>query len=438
MLAMKFGGTSMGSVESLQKVAAIIKSHLHENPVVIVSAISGTTDMLINIGNLAYKSNKKAFQTKLKQLHQNHLSIINQLFSQNQELQLKCIEELDQKINVLNDYLTGINLIKELSPHSYDFISSYGERLSACILSNYLNSINIKSSSIMADEFLVTTDTPGNADPLMPESRKKGKPLIQKIVQSKKVPVITGFFGKSNKGHITTLGRGGSDYSASIIGTIINAKEIQIWTDVSGIYTADPRICSSAHPHKIISFKEASELARFGAKVIHPRTILPAIENKIPIFIKNTFNPKDLGTEITFNENAVKHTIKSIATKKGVTLITIETTKMLMTYGFLAKVFNLFNDFNIPVDIVATSEISVSCSVETNSLDKLIRELKKLGTVTVEANLAILAIVGIGFKGNLKLNAKILETLAKNKIEAKINKKPQKLTRSCPLKYGSA
>jgi aspartate kinase len=420
MLAMKFGGTSMGSPESLQKVAEIIKSYLHDNPVVIVSAVSGTTDQLINIANLCLKTSQKSFLIKLEELEQNHLSIIQHLFKVESENKELCIEEIKEKIKFLRTYLIGVNLIKELSPHSFDYISSYGERLSSVILSHYLNSIEIKSCSLMADEFLITTDVAGNGDPLIAETKKKGKPMIQKLVKSNKVPVITGFFGKSLKGHITTLGRGGSDYSASIVGTIINATEIQIWTDVSGIYTADPRICKLAVPHKIVSFKEASELARFGAKVIHPRTILPAIESKIPIVIKNTFQPEAEGTTITFDEHAVKHTVKSIATKKGVTLITIETPEMLMTYGFLSKVFNLFNEFNVPVDIVATSEISVSCSVESTDTSKLVKELQKLGTVTIQNQLCILAIVGIGLKGNLKLNAKILDVLAKSKVEAQV------------------
>ena len=419
MITMKFGGTSMGSPDSLKNVTDIIRLNLNEKPIVVVSAVSGTTDILIEIANLALKSTK-GYQQKLSDLKTKHFQIVEKLFPADSNYKLDCIEILNEKFEVLTSYLTGINLIKELSPHSFDFISSYGERLSTVILSAYLNEVEIKSTFLMADQFLVTTDQASNADPILAETKKKGKPMIEKIIKAGKVPVITGFFGKSKKGHITTLGRGGSDYSASIIGTITNSSEIQIWTDVSGIYTTDPRICNDAKPHSLVSFREASELARFGAKVIHPRTILPAIESRIPIYIKNTFEPTNKGTEITFDERKVPHTIKSIALKKDVTLITIETPEMLMTYGFLAKVFNLFNEYNIPVDIVATSEISVSVSIESKDYDKLVRELQKLGAVSIEKNLCIVAIVGLGLRGNLKLNAKILDGLAKLKIEAKV------------------
>ncbi len=198
------------------------------------------------------------------------------------------------------------------------------------------------------------------------------------------------------------------------------ARDVQIWTDVSGIYTTDPRVCSDAKPHKLISFREASELAHFGAKVIHPRTILPAVENKIPIFIKNTFKPDEKGTEITFNEKRVPDSIKAIAFKKGVTLITVETPEMLMTYGFLAKIFDIFETHNISVDIIATSEISVSVSVENKEITKLVKDLNSLGQVQIHKDQCIISVVGKGLYGNLKYNTKIIESLAKLKIEAKV------------------
>lgn len=416
---MKFGGTSMGSPQSLENVAKIIKKNLKHKPAIVVSAVSGVTDMLIDISTTALKSDK-LLQSKFKKLEQKHYQIIDELFDKKSAEKTQLVKNLETKFTILKNYLTGINLIKELSPHSEDFISSYGERLSTLILSHYLRSIGIKSDFVMGDEYLVTTCCPGGGDPLISASRKKGRAKIEGMIKKGFVPVITGFFGRSTDGHITTLGRGGSDYSASIVGAIINAKEVQIWTDVSGIYTTDPRICSHAKPHKIISFREASEMARFGAKVIHPRTMLPAIENQIPVFIKNTFHPENQGTEISFDEKRVPNDIKAITIKKGVTLITVETAEMLMTYGFMAKVTAIFDKHNVPMDVIATSEISISTSIETSNVKPIVKDLQKLGDVTVDENLCIICVVGQGLKSNLKTNAKILDALSTLNLEAKV------------------
>jgi aspartate kinase len=400
---MKFGGTSMGSADSIKNVANIIKVQLAKEPVaVVVSAVSGTTDKLIALANTAV-SKEDNLQEKLEDIKQTHFQIIAKLG----------IENNTQKLfETLEDFIMGIKLIKELSPHSYDFISSYGERISATILAQYLNKIGIRSDAIMADSFLVTTEVPGSADPIIEQSKLN--------IPNGVTPIITGFLGRSTDNKITTLGRGGSDYSAAAVGAILNANEIQIWTDVSGLYTTDPRICQLATPHTLVSFREASELAKFGAKVLHPRTMLPAKEEGIPIIIKNTFHPEKGGTKITFNEEEVPKTVKAVAIKKDIQLITICSTEMLMTCGFMAKIFNTFAKHNISVDIVATSEITVSISVEDKATPELIQDLKTLGTVTVEDTLNIIAVVGSGLENDLMPNAQILKALAENNIDAKV------------------
>lgn len=403
MIVMKFGGTSMGSADSIKNVAHIIQLQLKKGPAaIVVSAVSGTTDQLIDLANTAL-SNQGDINQQLEEIKQKHFQIITQLGIEN------TTQELFQ---VLEEFITGINLIKELSPHSYDFISSYGERISATILAAYLNKISIQSQAIMADTFLVTTEVAGNADPIIEQSQLN---IPQNIT-----PVITGFLGRSTEKKITTLGRGGSDYSAAAVGAILKADEIQIWTDVSGFFTTDPRICQNARAHEIISFREASELARFGAKVLHPRTMLPAKNDNIPIVIKNTFHPEHFGTKVTFDESEVPNTVKAVAIKKNIEVITICATEMLMTYGFMAKIFSIFANHNTGVDIVATSEVTVTISVEGTASSELITALQTLGNVTIEKNLNVIAIVGSGLTNNLKPNAQILNTLAENNIDAKV------------------
>jgi aspartate kinase len=416
MISMKFGGTSMGSAKSIQNAAKIIKTQLEKAKVtVVVSAVSGMTDRLINLANSAISERNDTAEQFLE-IRSIHQEIIDGLFEEKTSIE----SEIKALIDALEDFINGIKVIKELSPHSYDYITSYGERLSATILAHYLSSINISSKAIMADTFLVTNKLAGNADPLIAETKRNGYPLLTDLMKSGITPIVTGFMGRSTEGKITTLGRGGSDYSAAIVGAVIGASEIQIWTDVSGFYTTDPRICPTATPHAIVSFREASELARFGAKVLHPRTMLPAMEDNIQIKIKNTFYPEDPGTTVTFDENAVPKTVKAIALKKDVQLITICSTEMLMTYGFMAKIFNIFEEHNLGVDIVATSEVTVSISIEDKAKPELIHDLKKLGEVTVEDNLHIVSIVGTGLEGDLTPNAKILTVLSENNIDAKV------------------
>ena len=416
MKVMKFGGTSMASADTLKQVAQIIIKEKEQNPVlIVVSACSGVTNMLIDVANAAI-SKRDSIAEKLDVIRMKHMEIIEGLFKHPDELKT----EISALLHTLEEFIIGVKLIKELSPHSYDFISSYGERLSSTIIAAYLNDLKTPAEAVMADTFLITNKEANNADPLLSETKREGKPLISGLLREGKTPVITGFLGRSTEGKITTLGRGGSDYSASIVGSIMDASEIQIWTDVSGFYTTDPRICKSAIPHEIISFKEASELARFGARVLHPRTMLPALEKKIPVRIKNTFAPDEPGTMVTFNEEEVPKTIKAITIKKNVDLITIESAEMLMQHGFLAKIFKVFEEHEMSVDIVATSEITVSISVEGQDLTQVHKDLSKIGHVYIEKDLSILCIVGTGLEDSLADNAKILQAVAECGISARV------------------
>lgn len=413
---MKFGGTSMGSPDSIRNVTSIIQKYLEKDQViVVVSAASGITDQLIEIANTAL-TQENGIEEKFEAVRKRHEELISGLFNNTE----KITEEINNLLDQIEEFIQGIKLIKELSPHSFDFISSYGERLSATILAHYLDEQAIKSEAVMADTFLTTDTVASNAKPDMQLTREKGQPILRKLTDQKITPVVTGFMGRSIEGKITTLGRGGSDYTSSIVGAIIEANEIQIWTDVTGIYTTDPRICPDAKPHPIVSFREASELARFGAKVLHPRTIIPARAKQIPVVIKSTFEPDHEGTTVTFDESKVPESIKGVSIKKDVKLVTICSSEMLMTHGFLAKLFTIFDRHNISVDIVATSEVTVSVSIEQTPPAGLITELEQLGEITVHDNLQILSIIGSGLKNNIKTNAEILNALAKENVDVKV------------------
>ncbi|MBI2974282.1 MAG: aspartate kinase, partial [Deltaproteobacteria bacterium] len=247
------------------------------------------------------------------------------------------------------------------------------------------------------------------------------KANAKKELHSAHVPVITGFIGKDKNGKITTLGRGGSDYSAAIIGAAINADEIQIWTDVSGVYSADPRIVKNARKIEKISFAECSELAYFGAKVLHPKTILPAMNKNIPVKVLNTFEPENSGTIILSEMKKSDEIVKALTCKKNITLININSTRMLFAYGFLARVFYVFDKYNISVDMISTSEVSMSLTIDKDmNLDKAVEELNQIATTNIVRNKAIVCVVGVGLKNETGIAGKIFSLMGQHKINVEM------------------
>ena len=402
MIVMKFGGTSLGNAERIRKTADIVKFQIDRHPVVVVSAVAKTTDALIKLANEASNGRGNDILENIRNIHHKILSELN---IDNSLLE----EDLTELSHLVNETRSA----GKLDARILDCLQSFGERMSSKIVAAHLNKqINSKAFNSWELGFL-TTNNFGNAEPL----EASYSSLKSNIAKLDAVAVVTGFIGKAENGEITTLGRGGSDYSAAVIGAAIDAEEIQIWTDVNGIMSTDPKIVPNAKPIRQVSFAEAAELAYFGAKVLHPKTILPAMRRNIPVRVLNSFNPEDRGTTIVSKPVIREKTVKAIACKNNSTLIHIDSTRMLGAYGFLAKIFEIFSKYRKSVDVISTSEVSVSLTVDNGeNVDSIIRDLKEIGEVEVAKNKSVICVVGEGMKDTLGIPAKIFSTLAENEI----------------------
>ncbi|MBW2976326.1 lysine-sensitive aspartokinase 3 [Candidatus Woesearchaeota archaeon] len=400
---MKFGGTSLGGAGRIKNAANIVKHYAKKNPVVVVSAVSGITDKLIELANAAAKGKGNEILEGIKKIHYEILENLGI----NKSLIEKDIAELSQILDEIKNN-------KFVDAKALDNVQSFGERMSSKIVAAQLNNIGVKAQAFNSWELGFFTDSEfGKAEPLETAYKNLGKG-IKKLGA---VPVVTGFIGRTEKGDVTTLGRGGSDYTAAIIGSAINADEIQIWTDVDGIMTADPRIVANAKTIEEISFAEASELAYFGAKALHPKTILPAMREGIPVKVLNSFNPENKGTVILNKANKSEQIVKAIACKKGITLVNIDSTRMLGAYGFLARIFNIFDKYKKSVDVVATSEVSVSLTVEDEyKMDHIIEELSGIAQVNVLKNKSIVCVVGEGMKSTPGVAGRTFTALGRNNV----------------------
>jgi len=402
-IVMKFGGTSVGSAERIKNVANIIKSHIKKNPVVVVSAVTKVTDMLIKLANECAQGKGDNILLNIKKIH---YEILEKL-KIDKKLLKEDIEELSNLV-----YKTKSD--KYIDAKRLDETQSFGEQLSSKIVASQLNRVGVKAQAFNSWDLGFLTDSEfGNAEPLEITYIN----LKKNMKKLNLVPVITGFIGKTESGEITTLGRGGSDYSAAIIGAAINAKEIQIWSDVNGVMSAEPEIVKDVKTIEDISFAEASELAYFGAKVLHPKTLLPAINKNILVKVLNSFNPKNKGTAILNKTTKNKKVVKAIAYKKDITLINIESTRMLGAYGFLARIFDIFDDYRKSVDVVSTSEVSVSLTIDNEkNINNIVDELKDVGEINVAKKKAIICVVGEGIKTTPGIAGRTFAVLGKNKI----------------------
>jgi aspartate kinase len=378
---MKFGGTSVGTAQSIQSVAKIVKARVSQQPIVVVSAVAGITDALIDIYH-----ERSAHQRldKVASLAKKHTDIIK-------ELEISC-EGVDALLQELTK-LAAKNVHQ--SPAMRDKFVSFGERLSARIVAALLQKNGVDSIAYDAwDVGMYTTSEHGNSEPL-PETPAALKSFFQTYT---KVPVITGFIGKTKKGAITTLGRGGSDYTTAIIGGSISAAEIQIWKEVDGVLSTDPRVVSTAKLIPTLQYEEAGELAYFGAKVLHPKTMLPAMEKGVPVRVLNTFKPRGKGTLIQAQtpKNTSKKA-KAITSKKGTTVITVHSPDFFDGTGLMARMFRCFEEHDVAVDVIATSVVSVSCSYASSAhTPALVESLQTIGAVEVTHNCAVVCVVGAG------------------------------------------
>jgi len=401
VIVMKFGGTSLGDRERIDTVVSLVKSRLARQPVVVCSAHSGVTDMLLAGARAAAKG-----QPDLEPIRQREAKMLAALGL--------AATLVDDELKRLEQMFQGLRLLGELTPRSLDAVASFGERMSCKKIAAYLKKRRVPATYVQADEAgLVTNSRFTRATPL-PEAYDNLRAYLAKV---KGVPIVTGFIGRDVDGNVTTLGRSGSDYSATIVGKAVGAKEVEIWTDVSGVLTADPRIVPEARPVPTLTYTEASELAYYGAKVIHPATIHPAIEQGIPVRILNTMDPKAPGTLIVPTRTTTGAPVACIASKRGIRLVNIVSGRMLGQSGFMSTVFDAFQRHDVVVDLVATSEVSVTVSVDTDEgLESVVGELSQVGTVTVERGNGLVAVVGERVQDLSGLAHRVFEALSAVKM----------------------
>jgi aspartate kinase len=397
MIVMKFGGTSVQDAAAMERVVAIVKSKLANHPIVVVSAMAQITNTLIQCAQLA-REGKETESLKLIQdiLAKRHHEAIDQLINDDSRKDL-LHGTVEKYLDEIKTLIRGLTILGELSPRSLDAMASYGEQFSSTILSAAMQERSLKAELVDSRRLIITDENYTKAVPLMDVSTARMKEILVPLLDRGIVPVTQGFVGSTRNGVTTTLGRDGSDYSAAIIGASLNAEVIEIWTDVDGILTADPKLVPQARVLETVTFEEASELAYFGAKVLHPSTLLPAVEKKIPVHVYNTKRPESVGTRIVSNEveEGQSGSVNSIAYKKGITVINVYSARMLLAHGFLKSIFEVFDRFETSVDLVATSEVNVSLTIDDQRhLQAIVNELKKFSTVTVEHDKAIICLVG--------------------------------------------
>jgi len=381
---MKFGGTSVEDAAAIDRSCSIVGERISRKPFVVVSALGGATNGLLEAGNLAANGEIRAAMAIADRLEQRHSELL---------------PSTAEHFVRLRELLKALGAIGEFSLRTQDLIAAYGEVVSSLIFTDRVKRLGYDAVHVDARQCMITDDRFGKASPLKDLTTARLEEIARPSLNSGRVVVMGGYIGATKLGMTTTLGRGGSDYSAAIAGAALNAEEIQIWTDVDGLMTADPRIVAEAWKVKEISFDEASELAYFGARVLHPLTLLPAVEQNIPVYILNSRKPKGTGTRITRQARPCRNLIKSIACKRGITIVTVSSSRMLMAYGFLKGLFEVFDRHHTSVDMVATSEVSVSLTLDNVSwLEAIVEDLKSLGDVEVATNMALICLVGNNLK----------------------------------------
>ena len=392
MIVMKFGGTSVESAVAIERVAGIVRARADRHPVVIVSAMGRTTNKLLAIAAAAIAGKRDEYIRQLHDLRDLHSREARQVVPLADRAGLDRF--LDEHFQELTELVKGLAVLGELTPRSIDAISSYGERLSSYIVTLAFRHFGLAAEHIDSRDVIQTDARHTHAAPNFPGTYARLAKTVAPLA-AHSVVVMGGFIASTESGVTTTLGRGGSDYTAAIVGAGIDAEEIQIWTDVDGMLTADPTILPGGHRVKSISFAEAAELAYFGAKVLHPATVVPAMEKNIPVMILNSRRPEVSGTRITADSVHCENVVKSIACKRKITTVNIHSTRMLMAHGFLHRIFEVFDRYETPVDMVATSEVSVSLTIDnTSHLDLILGELRQFAEAVVEHDSVIVCLVG--------------------------------------------
>jgi aspartate kinase len=407
-VVMKFGGTSVGDSEAIGRlVRHIAAARQNGEVVVVVSALSKVTDRLLQLASFAAGGDEDAISAGVAELHDRHTEVARQVVRDVGVV----AADISRETSELRNLLHAVATLKDASPRTRDTLAAFGELLSSRIVVGACEAAGLQSAWVDPRRILVTNESFGAALPLMEGTTAAVDQHVRPLLSAGRIPVVGGYVGATAAGVTTTLGRGGSDYSAAIFGAALEAREIQIWTDVDGMMTADPRVVSSTHVVPRLSFEEASELAYFGAKVLHPSTILPAVAKAIPVRILNSRRFDGDGTLIT-PDSPLEEPLAALACKRHVTVVDITSTRMLMAHGFLRRVFEVFERCRTPIDVVSTSEVSISVTIDDDSrLQQLIEELSAFADVRVERDMAILCAVGDGLRRDPQLASRILGSL---------------------------
>ncbi len=431
MLVMKFGGTSVGDARCFDRVATIVAGHLQDKPVVVVSAMSGVTNALLAMARLAQGGDYQPIATQVADLLARHVSVCEQAIASQAEA-LKAESALAAYCRELSSILTGVSLLREASPRSIDAISAYGEKMSATLLAAVLRDRGMKAAALSAEDLIVTDDNHGQAVPLQPATNRLINRRLPALLKKGTIPIITGFIARSTSGATTTLSRGGSDFSASLIGAALNAEEIWIWTDVNGVMTADPRIVPQAHTLPSLSYAEAAELSYFGAKVLHPKTVAPAVERSIPIRIKNTFEPDHPGTLISARPDDDKgasneNIVRALTSMSGMSLVTVQGAGMIGVPGVAARVFTAVAQLGASVMMISqsSSEYNICFAVSQDWNQRVSAALRQEFQRELRAgdiseiwtrDVAVLAAVGDGMRGSPGVAGRLFSALGKQGI----------------------
>ena len=414
MIVVKFGGTSVADADAIRRAVEIVRGRLGRDPVVVVSALAGATNSLLAIAEQASRGQLIGAVRAVEALRERHLEQATALLGDDADARDLCAE-LSAMFDELAHLAEALSVLGDLTPRSKDAIASMGERLSSQLVVAAMRRMGLEAEHVDAREVMITDDQYCRAEPQPEAIAEAARDLVLPIVRRRRVPVLGGFIGATKEGVTTTLGRGGSDYSAALLGAALAAESIEIWTDVDGMLTADPRVVKGARLIEQIRFDEASELASFGAKVLHPSTIAPAVERGIPVWIFNSRNPSGSGTRIT--HEAPRRAVSAIASRSGIVLLQLRTPRMLLTHGFLRRFFEIFERHGISVDVVATSEVSVSVTIdEGEDLEELLVDLRELGDVTIARDKGVLAVVGAGIGDGGEAMGRALGALAGVKI----------------------
>ncbi len=412
MIVIKFGGTSVGDAERVANAIDIVAERRHRKPIVVVSALAGVTDDLVAASEAARRGDIERVATIIDRVRQRHEDVATRLVQQKFDFFESFLKQLQKQIDQVRTILHGIALLREITPRAKDKVLGIGEKLSSVLFAYSMMMRALPGELVQSEDVVITDDRFGEANPDMRATGENAHRVLLPLIERNLIPVMGGFIGRTPDHATTTLGRGGSDYSAAIVGAAVGAEEIQIWTDVDGMMTCDPRLIPGARVIERIAYDEAAELAWFGAKVLHPKTIAPAVGLDIPVRVLNTHNVASPGTVITRDGDDRGAGPRAVAVKRNIAVVHMTSNKMLGAHGFLARLFAIFEELKISVDLITTSEVSVSVTVDdTENLDALKLKLANVADVRIDAGQSIIAVVGRNLMGESMVGPAIFDAL---------------------------